>query len=208
MTKSVGLDALVAYLAGFAPRDRRYVVAVAGPPASGKSTQAKALVDALNAEGRTTALVPMDGFHLDNATLDAHGLRAVKGAPQTFDLAGFDQLLSHLVLRLDVTAPSFDREKDAVVPNGIAVPKDAEFAIVEGNYLLLKEPGWDALAKYWDVKVWLDVSREVLEKRLMARWLDLGLGWDKASQKTRENDLPNGERVISNSAPADFTLTL
>ena len=45
-------------------------VAIAGPPGSGKSTLAADLARRI---GPSCCLVPMDGFHLDNATLSARG---------------------------------------------------------------------------------------------------------------------------------------
>ena len=73
---------------------RRTVVAIAGPPASGKSTLAEAVVQQLNqqaieAPAYQAALLPMDGYHLDNVTLDQRGLRARKGSVDTFAAAEF-----------------------------------------------------------------------------------------------------------------------
>ena len=74
----------------------RLVVAIAGPPAAGKSTLAAQLADSLAARSRV-AVVAQDGFHYDNAILDARGQRAVKGAPQTFDGEHFLLFLFQLV---------------------------------------------------------------------------------------------------------------
>lgn len=64
---------------------KRRLVAIAGPPASGKSTLACELAQA----HPSFALVPMDGFHLDNATLKARNRLDRKGAPDTFVCGGF-----------------------------------------------------------------------------------------------------------------------
>ena len=71
----------------------RFIVGVAGPPGAGKSTIAGAIASAIGAGAR---VVPMDGFHLDNAVLDKLGLRARKGAPETFDALGFVHLMQRL----------------------------------------------------------------------------------------------------------------
>jgi pantothenate kinase len=68
----------------------RFITAVAGPPGAGKSTVAAQIVAAI---GHHARVVPMDGFHYDNAVLDQLGLRARKGAPETFDAAGFLHLM-------------------------------------------------------------------------------------------------------------------
>jgi len=88
------MEALAArILALAAARPGRSLVAIAGAPGAGKSTLAAALVDRLGPEA---ALVPMDGFHLDNAILDARGRRFAKGSPDTFDVAGFEAALQRL----------------------------------------------------------------------------------------------------------------
>src|SRR5690606_11329337 len=66
-----------------AGKERRLVVAIAGPPGAGKSTLSAAL-HGLLPEG-SAEVVAMDGFHFDDAILDRRGLRARKGAPETFD---------------------------------------------------------------------------------------------------------------------------
>ena len=54
--------------------DKRCLIAIAGPPAVGKSTLAECLCDKLNRAKKQAAIVPMDGFHMDNDTLIAKGL--------------------------------------------------------------------------------------------------------------------------------------
>ena len=65
--------------------NRRTLIAIGGPPASGKSTLAETLQERLNEQSMPCGLVPMDGFHLDNEILNARGLLSRKGAPETFD---------------------------------------------------------------------------------------------------------------------------
>ncbi|MCX5400564.1 nucleoside triphosphate hydrolase [Streptomyces sp. NBC_00102] len=72
---------------------RRRILGIAGPPGAGKSTLAAALVEAL---GGAAVLVPMDGFHLAGAELERLGRAARKGAPDTFDAAGYAALLRRL----------------------------------------------------------------------------------------------------------------
>ena len=56
----------------------RKLIAIAGAPGSGKSTLAEELAHQL---GPTAAVMPMDGFHLDNDALHAMDLFHRKGAP-------------------------------------------------------------------------------------------------------------------------------
>ena len=94
---------------------KRLMVAIAGPPGAGKSTVADALAIALNhrLSDHPAEVVPMDGFHYDNAILDARHLRARKGAPETFDADGFLALIRRLRTEQgDIATPVFDRNVD------------------------------------------------------------------------------------------------
>jgi pantothenate kinase len=181
----------------------RRLIALVGPPASGKST----LAEALSAQIKASCVIPMDGFHLDNSDLDAHGLRDRKGSPDTFDVAGFVDLVDALATQPNVSYPLFDREKDRSVPNAAQVGPEVDTVIVEGNYLLLDAPGWRKLHDKWDFSIALKVPIEELEKRLMARWTGLGLSHADAAIKTHHNDLPNAKSVLVNSISADVTFT-
>ncbi|NCV30733.1 MAG: nucleoside/nucleotide kinase family protein, partial [Rhodobacteraceae bacterium] len=72
-----------------AQSDERCLIAIAGPPAVGKSTLAECLCEKLNRANKQAAIVPMDGFHMDNDTLIANALLHRKGAPMTFDVSAF-----------------------------------------------------------------------------------------------------------------------
>ena len=182
----------------------RRLVALVGPPAAGKSTRAEALAAAIRDGGRSAQVVPMDGFHLDNATLDARGLRARKGSPATFDVSGLLSLLGAVRSGGSQPFPTFDRAADAVVPNGSRL--DAEVAIFEGNYLLLDARPWRNLHPYWDLTLRLDVPEAVLRDRLLRRWRDHGFDAAAARAKAEGNDLPNARLVIAGSRPADLVL--
>jgi fructokinase len=207
-----GVDAAAAQIAarleGRMPRGRRLRLAVAGPPGSGKSTVAEALVRRLNA-GRAegpAALVPMDGFHLDNRLLEARGLLARKGAPETFDGAGFAHMVRRLGTEDEVVIPVFDRSREIAIAGAAVVGPAAGVAVIEGNYLLLDEAPWRDLAGEWDLSVFLEVDEAELERRLMARWLGHGYSEEAARAKVDGNDLPNARRVLARRLPCDLVL--
>lgn len=185
---------------------KRLMVAVAGPPGAGKSTLAEALLPLLP-EG-SAAIVPMDGFHYDNAVIEARGLLARKGAPETFDFDGLRHMLERL-RRADaeVAAPLFDRAADLARASAVIVPAETKFVLVEGNYLLLDESPWYGLGPLFDVTVWLDVPRAELERRLVQRWLDHGHSMEEARARAIANDLPNAERVLAARRQADETIS-
>lgn len=188
------------------PAQPRVLVALAGPPASGKSTMAEALVAALQDNGETAALLPMDGFHLDNDTLDALGLRARKGAPETFDCEGFLALVRKARAGGDLSAPGFDRARDSSIADAITIPASTRFVVAEGNYLLFDEPGWRDLARLWDYSVFIAPPIDILRDRLIDRWLHFGLDQQTATARTGANDLPNASRVLDRQLPASMSL--
>ncbi len=183
----------------------RMIVAVAGAPGSGKSTFAAELARRLGARGKRSVVVPMDGFHLDNALLEARSLLARKGAPDTFDAQGFIRLIRAIKAQEDVVAPSFDRMRDLSVAGAIAVPAQAPFVIVEGNYLMFDQAPWADLAGLWDVSVRLDVPLPELRARLIQRWLSQNLSRAAATRRAESNDIPNAQQVIAKALPCDFT---
>jgi pantothenate kinase len=181
----------------------RRLVALAGPPASGKSTLATRLAAKIDA----SCVIPMDGFHLDNRLLDDRGQRQQKGAPQTFDAAGFVHLVHRLKDEDEVVFPLFDRETDCAIAGAGCVTARTTTAIVEGNYLLLDAPPWRDLSACWDLSLFLAVDDDTLERRLIDRWLGYGFSPEDARTKAEANDLPNARLVRDRSRPADITLT-
>jgi pantothenate kinase len=185
----------------------RAIIAVAGPPGSGKSTLAARIVDELNsAESGSAAVLGMDGFHFDDLVLVERGLRARKGAPETFDVAGLEHLLSRIRhnAELEIAVPVFDRAIEISRAGALIIPRSTRFVIVEGNYLLLKQLPWPNLWRYYDMTVFLDVDDGVLRKRLEMRWRLLGFDNDEIQAKIAQNDLPNANLVRSQSRGADF----
>ncbi len=185
----------------------RKIIAVAGPPGSGKSTISAALCDALTAAGRSAAVVPMDGFHLDNRLLVPRGLLARKGSPDSFDAEGFVQLMRRIATGRDVVYPLFDRDRDIAIAGAGHLPPEVEFVLVEGNYLLLDREPWSDLAPLWSFTLRVETPVDILKARLRDRWIEQGLNEPDACARRDANDLPNAELVLSSSRDADLTIS-
>ena len=210
MSANADIHQLVTTVDALGNSEHRVIVAIAGAPGAGKSTLASALQRLLQeARNETVPIVPMDGFHLDNAALEARGHLARKGAPFTFDVAGYLDILEQVRGGTgDVFAPAFDRDNDATRPDAICIGADARIVLTEGNYLLLNADPWRAAHHYFNFTVYLSVGLAELERRLRARWHDLGLPAAEVARKVERNDLVNARLVVGNSVPADLSIAV
>ena len=186
----------------------RRLIAIAGPPGSGKSTLAEAVVAELNAMGHDTALMPMDGFHLDDRLLEKRGLLTRKGAPETFDFGGFASALQRVRTEPSIILPVFDRAREIAIAGAAEIRPETRIVVVEGNYLCLDETPWRSLATLWDSAYFLDVPMEELERRLIDRWLAYGFDAAAARAKAHGNDMVNAARVNRAVCPIDQLVRL
>ncbi|MCH9852000.1 MAG: nucleoside/nucleotide kinase family protein [Alphaproteobacteria bacterium] len=193
--------------------DEKFIVAIFGAPAAGKSTFADLLHQALNKLNLyQTALLAMDGFHLDNHILEMRGQAIRKGAPFTFDVAG----LKHCLHRIkngkqgdetEIFVPVFDRDLDVARAGATCITGKDKIILVEGNYLMLNQPPWHELDQFFNLSIRLDVSLAELRERSMQRWLSYGLSPQQIRTKIEQNDMPNTHYVLENSKEPDIIFT-
>ena len=180
----------------------RCLLGIAGAPGSGKSTLAAELLALLEP---AAVVVGMDGFHLANQVLVEHGLLERKGAPETFDAAGFRILLGRLRANDDevVYAPEFHREIEEPIAGAVAVPRTATIVIVEGNYLLLDDGPWRGVRGLFDQVWYLDVDGWTRRDRLLRRHVAFGRSREDALRWVRDNDERNAALVEATAGWAD-----
>jgi pantothenate kinase len=191
----------------------RALLGITGAPGSGKSTYAEWLVAAVNRTGRSAVLVPMDGFHLAQAALQSLGLVDVKGAPTTFDVAGYVELLRRVRDPADevIWAPRFDRDLEDAIAASVPIEPTVELVVTEGNYLLLDDgdgdagDGWSAVRTCLDQVWFLDLPDEVRIARLAARHERYGMAAGEAvARATRGTDGRNAVLVQGTRERADL----
>jgi pantothenate kinase len=185
-------------------RSGRALLGLVGPPGAGKST----LAAALRAEFASVAqVVPMDGFHLANVELERLGRRGRKGAPDTFDSAGYVALLRRLLVQSDdeiVYAPEFRREIEEPIANAIPVFSRTQLVITEGNYLLLDEGPWADVKGLLDEVWYVDIPDEVRVHRLKKRHEQFGRSAQDAAAWVANTDEPNARLIEASRARASF----
>jgi len=207
MGTRVDLEGLVAAARGLLARPGRHVLAITGAPGSGKSTLVEALLQVLEAESPgAAAILPMDGFHYDDAVLHARGRRPWKGAPDTFDVGGLRSVLMRLRDPAEgaVAVPVFDRSLEISRGSARIIGPEVRLILAEGNYLLLQDDPWPGLLPLFDCTVMIEVPEEELRRRLRGRWVGYGLTEAEIEHKLDGNDIPNGHTVQRRSVPADL----
>jgi pantothenate kinase len=182
---------------------RRFMLGLVGPPGAGKSTLAAALQAAW---AEASQVVPMDGFHLSNSELARLGRADRKGAPDTFDVAGFASLLRRLREQAPgeiVYAPEFRREIEEPVAGAIALHHETGLLIVEGNYLLIDDE-WAPVAALLDEVWFIDVDDALRIERLVARHQAFGRSAEAAHAWVEQTDEPNARRIAAFRHRADW----
>jgi pantothenate kinase len=101
---------------------QRKMVGIAAAPGAGKSTLSEALLRVFGAD--VVQIVPMDGFHLANSELQRLGRAERKGAPDTFDAAGYVHLLRRIRSQQPgetIYAPEFRRTLEEGIAGALAI---------------------------------------------------------------------------------------
>jgi type I pantothenate kinase len=177
--------AVQAFLSGqavtqpYAPAASPLVVGIAGSVAVGKSTFARvlrALVARWPGSPRVD-LVTTDGFLYPNDTLEARGLLARKGFPESYDVRRLIQFLQD-VKRGDrpVHAPVYSHQAYDIVPGQTQTVDRPDVVIIEGLNVLQAgpaRPGRQPVSAFFDFSIYIDAGERDIEEWYIARFLAL-----------------------------------
>lgn len=212
LTPAEALSRLVAHIQSMTPPlNSRLAIGIAGGPGSGKSTLAVEIVTQLNAvRPGQAAHVPMDGFHMRHAKLEAMGQVDFKGAPHTFEGAEFVMFLARLKRAKEpLSGPGYSRKIEDVIEDQFTVQPEVRWLIIEGNYLLLADPPWAGVRPLLDLAVHLELDEAVVRARLLKRHGEEGLFTEARNRAHIERtDMPNYRLVDAAKHRADLIITL
>jgi pantothenate kinase len=177
----------------------RTMIGIVGKPGAGKSTVVSEIQNRFSAD--EVAIIPMDGYHLSNEELIELGRRDRKGAPDTFDVAGFISLITKVKNEIakDHTFPIFHREIEASRADEGLVPRNIKVIVIEGNYLFSEEYNWNKVFPLLDQSWFIEIDDEVRMQRLIARHIKYGKTPQEAEDWSRGSDESNA-RFIEKTA--------
>ena len=151
----ISKEEAVALIEGLLEKQDRAIMALDGMSCSGKTTFAQAL-----AEKFSGSVVHMDDFFLP-ADRFTEEMQALPGGNMDRDRFRAE-VLSPLSAGGDFAYAAFSCRDQALLPDKVQV--SGRLIVVEGAYALL--PAW---GKYWDLALFLQVSREEQQGRLLLR---------------------------------------
>ena len=182
----------------------RKIIGLVGPPGAGKSTVGLALRETFK---EISQIVPMDGFHLANVELARLGRAGRKGAPDTFDSAGYVDLLKRLRSQNAdeiIYAPEFRREIEEPIAGAIPIFPETQLLITEGNYLLLDDGHWKKVPTFLDEIWYVDVDDALRIDRLASRHEQFGRSREEAVAWVNNTDEPNARLIETGKSRADL----
>lgn len=186
----------------------RVVLGIAGPPGAGKSTVTEHLERLFPGD---MAVIGMDAYHRSDDDLRRLGRLQRKGAPDTFDVSGYVDMLRRVREQTDVVVrvPVFDRNLEASVADAVEVRPHHWLVVTEGNYLLLDQPSaWREVRRMLDAVWYLDLDAAVRRERLVQRRMGHGASVEEARAWVMTVDEPHARLVELTRSRADGLLAV
>ena len=204
MSKEISNEEAKAIVVECASAATRTIIGIVGKPGGGKSTLSKYLLKGM--DPTLVSVVPMDGFHLSNKVLKELGRSDRKGAQDTFDVKGFTALIQRI--KMDsaepIYYPIFDRSiEESIAAQGVVYPS-TRVVIVEGNYLMHDEDGWQEIAPLLDQSWYAFLEEDIRISRLISRHIAFGKDPESAKAWAKGSDQVNAELIETGVGRCDF----
>ena len=206
MSKEISNEEAKAIVVERAATSTRTIIGIIGKPGGGKSTLSKYLLKGM--DPTLVSVVPMDGFHLSNKVLKELGRSDRKGAQDTFDVKGFTTLIERI--KLDsadpIYYPIFDRSiEESIAAQGVVYPS-TRVVIVEGNYLMHDNDGWQEISPLLDQSWYAFLEEDIRISRLISRHIAFGKDPESAKAWAKGSDQVNAELIEAGVGRCDFLI--
>lgn len=202
LTKEEAKEIVLTLAAGSA----RTIIGIVGKPGGGKSTLSKFLLK--GCDETLVSVLPMDGFHLSNKVLKSLGRSDRKGAPDTFDVKGFAEILNRVAHDQvnPIYYPIFDRSiEESIAAQGVVLPS-TRVVIVEGNYLMHDRDGWQEISPLLNQSWYAYLDEDIRISRLISRHIAFGKDPESAKAWAKGSDQVNADLIESSVARCDFVI--
>jgi pantothenate kinase len=127
---------------------------------------------------------------------------AIQGAAFTFNLQSYKSFLDQITQPLtpsspDIPFPTFLHSVKDPVPSPIPISASHRIILIEGLYTHSSLPGWKECSDMLDMRIWVEVDREMAKERMVVRNYEAGIVNDLEACRKRveEVDMVTGEDV-------------
>ncbi|KAG9961076.1 P-loop containing nucleoside triphosphate hydrolase protein, partial [Aureobasidium melanogenum] len=190
-------------------QSKRLLIALAGPPGSGKGRIASKVAKIVNQSGVSCSVISIDGCSQDSHN-DTSSILP-KSPSWTFKGAAAVDLIQQIQRQTtepnDIKSPYTIHVED-VESHKLNVAGDASIVIFEGLYMLCEDLPWARIQNLVNERWFVEVEPEVGRQRVVKRFLDTGFEKDYEAACTRydENDVFNAEFINRTSKGRDVTV--
>lgn len=196
--------------------NRRIFVFLSAVPGCGKTTLSLFLeyLSRQRDEYTNIQAIGMDGFHYPNAYLESHYMQEDgkdvllmnrKGSYASFDIVKLQAKIIEGKQR-DNIWPTYSRNIHDVIQD--VIPLKEKIVLLEGNYLLLNNYGWQYMIDYCDDSIFIEADESEVKERLIERKIKGGLTKEEAIHFYHNSDYKNVMLLMHNHHQANVELLM